>query len=182
MTDIFSEAGYVVLLIFSVPLIYWFIGLRTSWRNTFACVFLTYAAAILACQYADRLARSSWLNGEVFRSANIAQASALAFGLLLLGALLALAIVFQLMWGRGSGVESEAGSRLLRSLVTAGAGWGLAALLLLSLVGFLAEKPVWRVLDTMSGGFVDAIEVTSRAVISLVTPWLTSGLPLFMGG
>lgn len=182
MTDILNEASNLVPIVFAVPLIYFVIGLRLSWRGTIACVVLTYAAVVLASQYANRFARSSLISGGIFQPESAVQANALAFGLLLLAALLGLTIAYQVMWGPGGNADSEGGSRLLRSLVAGTAGWGVGALLLLSVVAFYSQEPAFSVLVDSGGALGRAAEVTSRTVLALVTPWLATGLPLFMGG
>lgn len=180
MMDLDSALSAAAMIGVVVVGIYWVFGLRLSWRATLVRLALSYAAVIFASQYADVLARSPVLAG-LFAGVTQVQASALAFGLLLVVALLALPALFQVMWQPGPQGDSGAG-RLLRSVVAAGAGVGVGCLLCASFFALVLGRPMSDIPGLLAQGWPSIAAAINEAALALVRPWLAGGLPLFLGG
>ena len=122
---------------------------------------------------------SEVLADSLFSGISAIQASALAFGLLLVAVLIGIMIFYQVMWASKSRPEGGGAARLLRNIVTAAAGWGVAALLATSYLSFTTDQPATS-LGQFGAGFVDVLGSTVTVLMTFVGPWLAAGLPLFL--
>ncbi len=181
-----NSSNPLLLLPVGLALFLLLVGLVGSWRTVLGMLLAGYVALVLALQHNEFF--TYILENSTSPNPIGSQQSALAFLISWAALFIVIYMFYSILWKplslpsqRRPEAPESGWTRLLRGLLGGAFGWGLGAVLLLSILSIQPLRS-GAVLDNGTRRYMEAVNSAGNVTLDLVKPWLTDGVSGVLGG
>lgn len=163
-----------------ILIVYLILGLSVSLKQAFWINLFSIVSFSVAMQYSERLL-NFFKGNEILKHKSVYENSALSFLLVFLVSILALVILYHVLWNEAQANRSENQSGLLKfvqTLLTAAVGWGIGIVIAIGITTLLKGRPNRIFLS--EEGIPSLIRTSANLMIQLAKGFYYEKLPTFL--